>query len=239
MAILVQAPHQTERERTDMNANKSGERLDIFDETMNLIGTATRAEAHAKGLWHQTFQCWIWDDAEGEGALLFQERHPDKETFPGLLDISCAGHLLAGERVEDGVRELEEELGLSVPFEKLFSCGIFPEEDRISEKLIDREFCHVFLYPCSRPLTDYRLQEEEVTGLYRIRLADVRQLASEPDFEATVQGVSPDPRKRGRMQSVERTVNRKDFVPHPEAYYKLLLQAIEKHRQEISPEAGK
>lgn len=222
-----------------MNADKCSERLDIFDESMNHMGTAIRAQAHAKGLWHQTFQCWIWDDAEGEGALLFQERHPEKETFPGLLDISCAGHLLAGERVEEGIRELEEELGLSVPFEKLISCGIFPKEERISEKLIDREFCHVFFYPCDQPLTDYRLQEEEVTGLYRVRLADVRLLAAEPGFKATVQGVAPDLRQHGRMHSVERTVRREDFVPHPESYYKMLMQTIEKYRQEISQSDGK
>lgn len=222
-----------------MSADKSSERLDIFDESMNHTGTATRSEAHAKGLWHQTFQCWVWDNAVGEGALLFQERHPDKDTFPGLLDISCAGHLLAGERVEDGVRELDEELGLSVSFKELIPCGIFPEEDRISSELIDREFCHVFLYPCSQPLTDYRLQEEEVTCLYRISIADVRRLAVETDFSVNIQGVAADPQQGGAMKSVERTVVAKDFVPHPELYYQLLLQAIEKYQQEISPSSGK
>ncbi|MBP1155681.1 MULTISPECIES: NUDIX domain-containing protein [unclassified Paenibacillus] len=222
-----------------MSADKSSEILDIFDESMNPMGTATRSEAHAKGLWHQTFQCWIWDNAEGEGALLFQERHPDKDTFPGLLDISCAGHLIAGERAEDGVRELEEELGLRVPFEELIPCGIFPEEDRISPELIDREFCHVFLYPCRHPLTEYRLQEEEVTGLYRLSIADVRRLAQGTDFSLNIQGISADPKRDGSMQSVERTVVAEDFVPHPELYYKLLLQTIENYQQEISPGSGK
>ncbi|KEQ24534.1 NUDIX hydrolase [Paenibacillus tyrfis] len=205
----------------------SEEIFDIFDERMNPVGQASRSEVHARGLWHQTFHCWIAEPTDGEAVLLFQERHPGKDTFPSLLDTSCAGHLLAGEVVEDGVRELEEELGLSVPFEALVPCGLFAEEDVISEACNDREFCHVFLHVNQQPLTQYRLQPEEVTGLYRVPLEQVRKLAqgtlSEP---IRIAGIASD--ENGIPVPVERTVGPADFVPHPGAYYELVLKAIDR-----------
>lgn len=35
------------------------ELIDIYDEKMNLLGTATREQAHREGLWHTSFHCWI------------------------------------------------------------------------------------------------------------------------------------------------------------------------------------
>ncbi|SCW64601.1 Isopentenyldiphosphate isomerase [Paenibacillus tianmuensis] len=201
--------------------------FDIFDERMNPLGRASRSEVHARGLWHQTFHCWIVDPADGDAVLLFQERHPGKDTFPSLLDTSCAGHLLSGEGVEDGVRELEEELGLSIPFDTLVPCGLFAEEDVISAACIDREFCHVFVHVNRQPLTRYRLHPEEVTGLYRVSLEQVRKLAqgtlSEP---IRIEGIAPD--ENGVPVPVERTVGPADFVPHPRAYYELVLKTIDR-----------
>lgn len=160
-----------------------------------------------------------------EPELLFQMRHPGKDTFPSLLDISCAGHLLAGERVEDGVRELAEELGVEIAFERLRPCGVFQEEQRISPVLIDREFCHVFVLPYDQPLEQYKLQEDEVTGLYRIPLSDVRELAQGRLGTITADGVEPD--ERQRLVPVQRQFTQGDFVPHSAAYYDLVLNTIE------------
>ncbi|WP_372454640.1 NUDIX hydrolase, partial [Priestia aryabhattai] len=76
------------------------------------------------GLWHQTFHCWIYRVVNDQIEMLFQKRHPQKDTCPDLLDITSAGHLLASEQPCDGVRELEEELGLSVSFEELDKLGV-------------------------------------------------------------------------------------------------------------------
>ncbi len=35
------------------------ELIDIFDENMNLLGTAMKSQAHREGLWHKTFHCWL------------------------------------------------------------------------------------------------------------------------------------------------------------------------------------
>ncbi|WP_028552585.1 NUDIX hydrolase [Paenibacillus sp. UNC451MF] len=199
--------------------------FDIFDGDMNRIGTATRREVHQQGLWHQTFQCWILSKQDEEWYLLFQMRHSDKDTFPSLLDISCAGHLLAGETVEDGLRELAEELGVNAAFEELHSCGVYREEQFLDGGKIDREFCHVFVLRADRPLHTYQLQEDEVTGLYRIALEDVRRLtAGDMDSLVTAQGVEPD--MNGVLLPVDRRFAARDFVPHSKAYFRLVLDTI-------------
>lgn len=205
---------------------KSEEQFDVFDAKRNWLGVAPRSEVHAKGLWHQTFQCWIVSLEENVPKLLLQLRHPDKDLFPDLLDISCAGHLAAGETVEEGTRELEEELGLSVDFEDLISCGVFVEEDLISDTLIDREFCHVFLYRCDQALRSYELQPDEVTGLFAVCVSDFKQLVSGERVEITANGFKMG--SNGEYTDVAWSISLKEIVPHPKAYFELLFQKMGK-----------
>lgn len=203
------------------------ESFDIFDERMNRIGTATRADTHKNGYWHQTFHCWIATrDDDGQPLLLFQKRHPAKDTHPGKYDITSAGHLLAGETVEDGVRELEEELGLRAAFADLIRIGTFPVEMRYRD-LIDREFYHTFLYECNLPLEQYRLQPDEVVGLVRIGADEAARLFA-GDTE-TVSASGLETAADGRLVPVDRLLRRGDFVPHGELYYRTVFGAIRRH----------
>jgi isopentenyldiphosphate isomerase len=200
------------------------ELFDIFDHNGMRIGTAGRTEVHQKGLWHQTFQCWIWTVRDEGPVLLFQLRHPQKDTFPGRLDISCAGHLSAGERVEDGTRELEEELGLIVDYADLTFCGMYSSNKVLADGRRDCEFCHVFLYRCDQPLSDYRLQAEEVTGLFEIPLSRLELLFSGAATSIRASGVEL---KQGRLIPVERSISAGDLVPHDRTYYELILRHLE------------
>jgi isopentenyldiphosphate isomerase len=107
--------------------------------------------------------------------LLLQRRAATKDTWPGYLDITAAGHLSAGEETLDGLREVEEELGLRVNPERLFPLGTRKIEQQIQAGC-DREFHDVFLLTDDTPPESLRLQEEEVEAVYRLDLDDVETL---------------------------------------------------------------
>ncbi|MGB2992011.1 MAG: NUDIX hydrolase, partial [Paenisporosarcina sp.] len=86
--------------------------LSIFDENHQKIGEQSRDVIHTEGHWHETFHCWIVQMKLDVPYLYFQQRSKVKKDFPNLYDITAAGHLLAHEMVHDGLREVEEELGL-------------------------------------------------------------------------------------------------------------------------------
>ncbi|MEI7026274.1 NUDIX hydrolase [Paenibacillus sp. y28] len=215
------------------------EQFDVLDAQMNKIGTASRQQVHAQGLWHQTFHCWILQQAGGgQGKLLLQLRHPDKETFPNRFDISCAGHLTSGETVEDGVRELEEELGLSVPAQALTYCGVVAEETVISKDFVDREFSHVFLYMCTQPLQAYRFQLSEVSGLFLVDLEAFEQLLFEQRQAIPAEGIQYHEQEQ-RYVEIRREIGKADIALNSMAYYELLFRKIREYmgnRPSIQPE---
>ena len=62
--------------------NTYDELIDIFDENMNLLGTALKSQAHREGLWHKTFHCWLArKNDEGRVMVWLQLRNKDKEHF--------------------------------------------------------------------------------------------------------------------------------------------------------------
>ena len=201
------------------------EQLDIFDEAGQHIGVEARSEVHRLGLWHQTFHCWIYRVVEGQIEILFQKRHPQKDTCPNLLDITSAGHLLASEQPSEGVRELYEELGLSVRFEQLSEIGMI-RDVMSSPGIIDKEMCHTFVFECEQPLDDYVLQQEEVTGLLWVRLEPLEQLFNGALTEVTAAGFLVD--ENGSAIDTECKVTQTDFVPHEAHYYEQVFMAIKR-----------
>jgi 8-oxo-dGTP pyrophosphatase MutT (NUDIX family) len=120
------------------------------------------------------------------------------------------------------VRELEEELGVAVSAAELISCGVYIEEDILPNGLIDRERCHVFALQRSHPLNSYRLQPDEVSGLFRLRLGDLPRLLNGERLEMAGVLLQRD----GTLQAAARTVDASDFVPHSRDYYAVLLAAL-------------
>lgn len=92
--------------------------LEIVDSGDNVIGTATRAEIHKSGLMHRAVHIFVFNAAE---EIYVQRRSESKDRHPGKLDSSAAGHVDPGESYhESAVRELREEIGLSVDVEEVF-----------------------------------------------------------------------------------------------------------------------
>ncbi|ASS74021.1 hypothetical protein CIG75_02845 [Tumebacillus algifaecis] len=202
------------------------ELFQCFDEEMNPTECLPRQVVHREGHWHQAIHCWVVGLEEGSNKpyVLLQKRHPDKDTYPNYYDISAAGHLVAGETVEDGLREVKEELGIEIDPAMLSSLGMVKEVAVIAEDLIDREFCFVYLYEASLPFAAYRLQEEEVIGLYRIDLYEFVELVSAGRAETLGVGIELD--GQGNWVEVSRPITFAELVPFSAAYFAFLNEHL-------------
>ena len=150
--------------------------IDIYDCNMNHLGTAPRSQAHKEGLWHKAFHCWIVKRAsDGNHRVLLQLRSKNKDSHPSLLDISAAGHLQAGETPKDGIREIEEELGLKVDFDKLtklFTINHVGEH----RNYINREFNPTYLLESEKNLSELNMNPEEVDGILEATVEDLKKI---------------------------------------------------------------
>ena len=193
------------------------ELFDIYDEALNHIGVKPREAVHRDGDWHQVFHCWvIGREPDGAAFVVLQKRALDRD-YPGKIDISAAGHLEAGERACDGVREIEEELGLRVAFEDLIPLGIRIGATKIGD-FIDRQFCHVYFYECDQPLASYKYQDEEILGLVKLPIDAGLRLFSGENSAVTVEAVGLD------RDSI--TLTKADFIHSPDNYVlKILILA--------------
>ena len=103
------------------------ETLDIVDCDGNPTGeTVSRETAHRDGIRHRTSHVWILRHGLSEETeILLQKRCANKDSFPGCYDISSAGHIPAGQSFAfSAIRELREELGLTVSEDALCPCGL-------------------------------------------------------------------------------------------------------------------
>lgn len=199
--------------------NMQCERLKVFDENYQHNGEATRAEVHERGLWHETFHCWLVSREAGTRYIYLQLRSETKRDFPGLLDITAAGHLLEGESVEDGVREVEEELGIEVTFDELQSLGVI--KDRlVTSDIKDLELTNVFLLPWSGSLDEFRVQKEEVAGIVKAELEQFDQLCSGELESILIEG------KDQYGNWIHKKVGQEDIVPHETFYIREVLKRI-------------
>jgi isopentenyldiphosphate isomerase len=191
------------------------ELLDVLDDLGRPTGEVVyKGEAHRRGLIHRCFHCWIAGQDAAGPYLLVQRRAAAKDTWPGCLDVTAAGHLQSGEEpVMGGLRELEEELGLRVDPGRLAPLGTRRIEQEIPQGC-DREFHDVFLLLDGTPPQDLRLQEGEVEAVLRVGLGDVETLGA---------GVSA--REYARGGTSDTRVSLADFVPNEDDYLRRVAGA--------------
>ncbi|WP_339146030.1 MULTISPECIES: NUDIX domain-containing protein [unclassified Sutcliffiella] len=203
------------------------EQLKIFNKERKYLGTASRDEVHIKGHWHETFHCWIKAEIHGKEYLYFQLRSKEKKDYPGLLDITAAGHLLSHENVEDGIREVEEEIGIKVGMDELSYLGVIPYEKEL-EGFIDREHAHVYLLRGYIPLESFTLQAEEVSGIFMVPLEDFYQLWFGKKTYVPMEGIKEN--AQGERSKITMNVDKSMFVPHSDSFYKETLESLRSGR---------
>jgi isopentenyldiphosphate isomerase len=96
-------------------ADRSADRdevLDLVDEHDCVIGTVKKSQAHGDpSLRHREVAVIVHCGR----SILWQQRAWSKSVLPGVWDITCAGHVSAGEAPDAAaVRELREELGFEL-----------------------------------------------------------------------------------------------------------------------------
>ena len=131
--------------------------IDLVDENDEVIGQATKEEAHENGLYHRISAMIITND---KGQIAMQKRA--KNYFGGgLLDHSAAGHLSSGESYEDNaVREIKEELGIEINLKKI----IYPIKLSYVNKS-GKKISHIYSLFIGHYNGPFKLQESEVESV--------------------------------------------------------------------------
>ncbi|WP_335871767.1 NUDIX hydrolase [Bacillus sp. 2205SS5-2] len=201
------------------------EKLAIFDENYIKIGVKTRDEIHRQGYWHETFHCWFLKREEREDYLYFQLRSKEKKDYPALFDITAAGHLLENESVEEGVREVKEELGVNLLFSELVSLGVMKYSVRNNE-LVDNELANVFLYLLPKEEVAFSVGKAEVAGVVKVGLSSFYQLIRSEVEAVRVEGFQE--LNNGVKVEIVKDVTLQEFVPHELEYFEAVVEKVKK-----------
>jgi isopentenyldiphosphate isomerase len=140
--------------------------------------TALKSEAHKKGWFHATAHIWFFTS---DHQILLQKRALTKKVFPGIWDISVAGHIGAGEKILQGAkREILEEIGLELQEKDLIKIGTRIHQVSHSNGIQDNEHHHVFIAELKTSVEKLTLQKEEVAD---IKLWDLKILKETKNIE--------------------------------------------------------
>lgn len=162
-----------------MYTMKEGTKVEYFellkDDGTKLGKVKERGLVHIEGDLHGGSHVWVVRQKENQGLqeikyeVLLQKRNADKDSFPGCLDVSCAGHMDQGETfLSTALRELQEELNLEVDEKKLhflFSQIVEGKYVFHGKPFWNREVNYVYLLSLDVPLDTLFYQKEEIDSL--------------------------------------------------------------------------
>ena len=198
------------------------ELIDIYDSEMNLLGVASKEQAHQEGLWHKVAMCWIISE---DGNLWLQQRSSQKQRRPNCLDTSCAGHIQVAEAPKDAaLRMLHDDLGLKLKahnLTKLFTHKIVYDEGVFH----NREFCPTYLLKTQAKLTDLKLDETQVTAVFEADIQDLMDLFFGDIASIEVKGIKLT--KTG-YKTEKKKIKKEDFFPHSDKYYQKLFSTVQR-----------
>ena len=147
--------------------------MEYFDE-LNENGEKTgrrveRRFAHENGILHATSQIYIYRYHKGRLEILLQKRSPDKDSYPGKLDISCAGHVPSGMDYDsNALKELSEELGITADISSLKRIGVFRTSKKAEfygKKFHDEQLSAVYISELYLDASEIKFQKEEISAV--------------------------------------------------------------------------
>jgi len=149
------------------------EYLDYYDIDKNYLGKESRDVVHAKGLWHKTIHCWLYD---GEGNVYFQIRTDLKKLY-----TTASGHVGAGETLKQAfAREVKEEIGVDVDIKNAkYIMEIVWELDRQKADGTmwrDRALANIYATKIDSKKLMFTFDENEVLGLVKVNVDDALKI---------------------------------------------------------------
>lgn len=137
---------------------------DLYDENRNLLGrTIKRGDAFAEGEYYVCCEMWLQNS---KGEFLLTQRHPDKKAG-GLWEFTGGG-VLAGETTRQAaVRELKEELGLTVEESEL---------ELLAVNQFRNYFMDIFVVKKNVAVESLTLQPEEVVDAKWVSDEELRKM---------------------------------------------------------------
>lgn len=102
-----------------------------------------------------------------------------------MLDISCAGHLSAGDYSLTGaIRELKEELNLEVKPEELQFIKTIKRSVRYTETFINNEFDDLYILITDNSIDDMSYQESEISEIFFVQYKKFKEMVinKQPDL---------------------------------------------------------
>lgn len=157
---------------------EKGEYFDVLDSNGHKTGRIKlRSEVHRDGDWHRAVNIWIVN-----GGVLLQRRSLNKDSYPGLWDISCGGHLTTGDdSLAAAVRELSEELGVIVSSDALQYLTTWRSSTRPAPDFINNSFNDLYLLRTELSLSDFTMQLEEICDLKYFSIPELRCMVDTHD----------------------------------------------------------
>ena len=150
------------------------EQVILVNENDEPIGLMGKMEAHEKGLLHRAFSVFVFNSKQ---EVLLQQRAACKYHSPNLWTNTCCSHPRAGETNQQaGERRLQEEMGLQVPLQEVFS---FIYKAPFDNGLTEHEYDHVLIgYSDAQP----QINPEEVASWKWLSLEAIKEdILQEPE----------------------------------------------------------
>ena len=143
------------------------EQVILVNEKDEPIGLMGKMEAHEKGLLHRAFSVFIFNSKQ---EVLLQQRAACKYHSPNLWTNTCCSHPREGEsNLQAGERRLQEEMGMQVPLEEVFS---FIYKAPFDNGLTEHEYDHVLVgYSDAQP----QINPEEVASWKWLSLEAIKE----------------------------------------------------------------
>ncbi len=175
------------------------EYIDILNGDLTVLKKCLKSKAHKYGYLHASVHVWFYTD---DGKILLQKRSANKIAFPGLWDVSVAGHIVTEEnKVTSALREIKEEIGLSISEKQLDYIGLFKEKHDHKIDFIDNEIHFTFISNLKKSLNQLKILKEELSAIKLIKIESFSKIINTSSFK-------------------------NKYVPHKKEYYHFVLNEI-------------